>query len=136
MSPPSFLQSTSLLDLRRLIDLVSATCPPLADRSTKAGTLLMAGRVTPLRPDAFEVRGSASEPYTVDLLAETCSRPDFQHRAPEFKGSRWCKHLLGALMFGQQAKRSVRRGARRLGRLRTYRVKRSRRPIHRSAIAA
>ena len=67
MSSLNFLQSTSLAQLQKLIDRVGIRCPALAERATKAGSLLMAGQVRPLRPDVFEVRGSAEQPYTVDL---------------------------------------------------------------------
>jgi hypothetical protein len=60
VSSSNFFQSTSLADLQRLIDHVISRCPALAERATKARSLLMSGHVIPLRPDAFEVRGSAA----------------------------------------------------------------------------
>ncbi len=129
MSTSNLFKNTSLYELQRLIDNIGQKCPPLADRAQRAGMILLAGKCRPIRPDLFEVDGTESRPYTVDLLAETCDCADFQHRAPEYQGSKWCKHLLSALMLAHLARRSVKRENRRLSRIKVYRQRIQRRPF-------
>jgi hypothetical protein len=81
------------------------------------------------RPSLFEVDGSEQWPYTVDLLAETSDCADFQHGAPEYKGSKWCKHLLSALLLAHLARRSMRLESHRLSRVKVYRQRTQRRTI-------
>ena len=57
----------------------------------------------------------------MDLVAETCDCADFQHRAPEYKGSNWCKHQLSALMLAHLGKPTVKREVRPISRIRVYR---------------
>lgn len=71
--------------------------PDLAERMHKAADLVEAGAVLLLENGDARVTGSRV--YRVD--AESCTCPDFQHRAPDG----WCKHRLAVRMaraLGQQ----------------------------------
>ena len=111
VSTLSFHQSTTLNDLQDLVVRVSRKHPALAERAMRASLLLAAGQVTPLGNGLFRVRGS--DTYAVDADARTCSCPDFQHGAPEVGDSRYCKHLLAAVMSGYLGEKSIAREANR-----------------------
>jgi hypothetical protein len=51
------------------------------------------------KKSVFEVRGSAQEPYKVDLVEFTCTCPDFEHRRRRSVNTfgRLCKHLVTVL---------------------------------------
>ena len=84
--------------------------------------------------------GCAERPYAVCIakLAEACTCPDFERgRAPEFKGSRWCKHLLSALLLAHLAKRQPAPpvGPSRTVRVRLFRSCQTRRPARAAKVA-
>ncbi len=137
MSTPTGIQSitlsshATLADLQAVVTRVGERCPALAGRAARAGILLVGGAVKPIRPDVYEVAGSSGQRYAVDLLAETCSCPDFEHGAPEYKGLRWCKHLLAARILTKLQARK-RPGARQ-ARVAPFRRGGARRPVRTAA---
>ena len=119
------LQSTTVAELARLVAHIGRKAPELDSRAERAALILLRAKLAPIGPDTFEVAGGEPGPYVVDGLGETCSCKDFQHRAPEYQGGRWCKHLLAVLMYRHLSKRGERRRERR-HRLATYRASRRR----------
>ena len=57
--------------------------------------------------------------YRVDLAAWCCDCKDFEHRAPEHRGRRWCKHIIAARVLGKLEAR--RRPSARRARVATFR---------------
>ena len=102
---------SALSDLQDLVTRVSRKYPALAERAMRASLLLASGNVHPLGNGLFGVRGA--DTYAVDAVGKTCSCPDFaEGGAPEIGDSRYCKHLLGAIMLTYLAERSVARESR------------------------
>ena len=94
------VKTTTLEQLQDLISTIAERCPALASRAERAGHILLAGKVASVGADCYEVTNSdGSGTYTVDQLAETCTCKDREHGAPEWKGTRWCKHLLATLLL-------------------------------------
>jgi uncharacterized Zn finger protein len=73
--------------------------PALASRAEAAAGIIAACKIAQTDHHTFTVLGTKGETYTVNSLAESCSCPDFQHRAPLYSGAHWCKHHLAALML-------------------------------------
>jgi uncharacterized Zn finger protein len=126
-STPDIHESTSLIVLQRYVRSMVKRCPDLEARAEKAAALLMLGKVQPLGPLSFQVQGCEPDPYAVDLTAHTCTCPDQKHRAPEYRGARWCKHLLACVLLERLADRARRREQRRANRVQAYRSCRARR---------
>src|SRR5690349_7004245 len=95
----TYQHTTTLEQLRREVERVSIKAPELAERAERAAAIIAAGKVAYLGDGRYEVIGSEPRAYVVDSAARTCPCKDHQHRAPEFKGSRWCKHLLAVFML-------------------------------------
>lgn len=57
-------------------------------------------------PQLYLVPGT--ETYTVDLRAETCTCPDFEHRCADEDGL-LCKHLYAAIIYREKVERAGRR---------------------------
>jgi hypothetical protein len=114
LNPSEFYTRASLSQVQALISSIADRCPALSERATKAGLILISGRVRPLDGCRYEVDGSDAQPYAVDLAGQTCSCPDFQHRAPAWPGgdSRICKHVLGAAFFATLNERERNGGVR------------------------
>jgi hypothetical protein len=138
MSSPNLHQSTSLADLAHLVERVNVKSPELYTRAVSGATLLLTGAVTPTADDltGFAVRGSAAEPYAVNLGADgpPCTCPDATRRGVEWHGKVYCKHTFAGLMFARLQALAVERNRRnRVLRLLPYR--RARRPIRVAASA-
>ena len=56
----------------------------------------------------YLVPGCSAEAYTVDLRAETCTCPDFEHRCVEEDGL-LCKHIYAAVIYREKVERARRR---------------------------
>jgi len=111
---------TTLEQLQDLITTIAERAPLLEARTEKAATILLRGKVSPIATDAYQVTGTDGETYTVDHRAQTCTCPDFQHRAPEYSGARWCKHRLAVVLL-RKLGRPTRRVALRRDRLSPFR---------------
>jgi hypothetical protein len=118
---PAVLSSTSVAELQKLVANIIAKCPELESRAAAASLILMSGKCRPLGAKRFEVNGTEADAYSVDLLGRTCSCKDFQHRAPEYEGDRYCKHLLGSMLLERLAQRTIKREVARQNRLGAYR---------------
>ena len=109
---PAVPAESTLSDLQDLVIRVSRKYPALAERAMRASLLLASGHVAPLGNGLFRVRGS--DTYAVDAVGKTCTCPDFAHGgAPEVSESRYCKHILSAIMLTYLGERSVARESRR-----------------------
>ena len=127
MNTPDLYHSTTLSDLRLIADAVAAHAPELLSRTEKALGILLSGKVARIDGDAFEVVSADCEgSYRVDLAAHACDCKDFEHRAPEHRSRRWCKHLL-ACRFLVTLERRAPRTASRSARIATCRGHRARR---------
>lgn len=58
-------------------------------------------------PQTYLVPGCSAEAYTVDLRAETCTCPDFEHRCKDEDGL-LCKHLYAAAIYREKVERARR----------------------------
>jgi hypothetical protein len=120
-------------ELHGLARNIVEQCPELEGRVARAVAILLLGKCSPISETTFEVLGTEATPYTVDVAAETCSCADFQHRAPEYKGAKWCKHRVSVCLL---RKLGGRRESARAARLSTFRpacVRRAQRLIGRVA---
>ena len=111
-------QSTTLSQLRREVERISARCPELATRAESAAAILLGAKVAEREDGTFEVFGSVETPYTVDAEASTCTCLDFQHRGVIYRERRFCKHTLAVLLL---ARLSVRPTVGRRDRIRPFR---------------
>jgi hypothetical protein len=131
MRTPDVYQSTTLEQLQALVAHIAAQCPELASRAERAAHILLAGKVASLGGDRYQVTNSEGDgTYTVDQLAETCECKDREHRAPEWKGSKWCKHLLAVLLLRHLG---ASRPSARLERIARFRPAVTRRPLRKAA---
>jgi hypothetical protein len=122
---------TTLSELQALVAHIATRCPELASRAERAGHILLAGKVASLGADRYRVTNSEGDgTYTVDQLAETCECKDCEHRAPEWRGARWCKHLLAVLLLRHLG---APRPSARLERVRRFRPAVTRRPLRKAA---
>jgi len=110
----------TISQLAELVHGIAERAPLLEARTEKAATILLRGKVSPIAIDAYQVTGTDGESYTVDYRAQTCTCPDFQHRAPEYSGARWCKHRLAVVLL-RKLGRPTRRVALRRDRLSPFR---------------
>ena len=109
-------KSTTLSDLQFFVSTVAGKCPALQGRALSAVAILTADLIAPIytgpSPKRFSVKGSALEPYSVDLGAETeqCDCADFVYRGGiEWNGRHYCKHTLAALAYCAFLKASARK---------------------------
>jgi len=58
-------------------------------------------------PQTYLVPGCSAEAYTVDLKAETCTCPDYEHRCAEEEGL-LCKHIYAAVIYREKVERARR----------------------------
>jgi hypothetical protein len=93
-------QSTTLSQLRREVERISARCPELATRAQSAAAILLGAKVAE-HADHYEVVGTAGQSYTVDRAATTCTCLDYQHRGVESRGRTYCKHTLAVLLLAR-----------------------------------
>ena len=127
MNTPDVLNSTTLAELAALVARAAEHGPELAARAEKAATILLAGKVSEVAPDLYEVVSSAgAEAYVVMHDLGMCPCPDFKHRAPAVNGAKLCKHRL-AVLFLRKLGRPVARPSARAERLATFRARR--RPV-------
>ena len=56
-------------------------------------------------PQTYLVPGCSADSYTVDLFAETCNCPDYEHRCAEEDGL-LCKHLYAAVIYREKVERA------------------------------
>jgi hypothetical protein len=132
MDSPTIFDRTTVGQVRRLVDNIISHAPELESRALKAMQLLLTRRVAPNDDGSFEVLGISGKPYTVDLSADSqvCTCPDQSHRAPEFKGSRWCGHALAVLIYTRLGRS---RPNARVARIATFRRQVTRRPTRKAA---
>ena len=65
------------------------------------------GEISKVGPQTYLVPGCSADAYTVDLRAETCNCPDFEHRCAEEDGL-LCKHLYAAVIYREKVERARR----------------------------
>jgi hypothetical protein len=58
-------------------------------------------------PQTYLVPGCNADSYTVDLRAETCNCPDYEHRCAEMDGL-LCKHIYAAVIYREKVERARR----------------------------
>jgi uncharacterized Zn finger protein len=133
VSTPNSIELTTLAELQQLVARIVLKCPALASRAEAAAGIIAACKIAQDGPSTFTVRGSGDSAYTVDSLDESCTCPDFQHRAPEYNGARWCKHHLAALMLRAFARPACVGRRRRITRLADFRPTTHRKPARRPA---
>ena len=56
-------------------------------------------------PQTYLVPGCSADAYTVDLRAETCKCPDFEHRCADEDGL-LCKHIYAAVIYREKVERA------------------------------
>ena len=56
----------------------------------------------------YLVPGCSADAYTVDLCAESCNCPDFEHRCKNEDG-KLCKHIYAAVIYREKVERARRR---------------------------
>lgn len=59
-------------------------------------------------PQTYLVPGCSAAVYTVDLRAESCNCPDFEHRCKD-KDGLLCKHIYAAVIYREKVERARRR---------------------------
>jgi hypothetical protein len=135
VNTPDAVKSTTLEQLQALVANTAKHTPELEGRAQRGALIVLMGKVAELGDDRYEVVGTDDgKLYLVDQAAESCTCPDFQHRAPVVRGSKLCKHRL-ACLFLVELGRSPRPSAR-VARLATFRpacVRRAQRLIGRAA---
>jgi hypothetical protein len=135
VNTPDVYQSNTIGELHRLVRIIAERRPELAQRAEKGATILITGKLSPLGEDRYEVVSSDDDGtlYLVDQRAESCTCKDYQHRAPEVRGSKCCKHRIAAWLY---VKLGAPRPSARLARVRRFRpacVRRAQRLIGRAA---
>jgi hypothetical protein len=134
MTTPDYVDST-IGTLHRLVRQIVDRRPELEGRAIAASSILMLGKVHPIGPDRYEVVGTEAEPYIVDQAAESCTCKDFEHRAPEVRGSKCCKHRIAAWLYVKLGSSRRRENSARLARLELVRrhTNRPQRPMRKAA---
>ena len=56
-------------------------------------------------PQTYLVPGCSADAYTVDLRAESCDCPDFEHRCMDVDG-KLCKHIYAAVIHREKVERA------------------------------
>ena len=99
--------SRVIVDLQNMVVDIARRLPHFAERATRAGIIVAAGKIRTVGDGFYEVEGSRGAVYTVDALGLTCACEDYANGAPEHNGSKFCKHLLAACMLRRLAERAV-----------------------------
>ena len=63
------------------------------------------GEIRKIGPQLYLVPGCSADAYTVDLRAESCDCPDYEHRCKDVDGL-LCKHIYAAVIHREKVERA------------------------------